>query len=50
MSPSSVKLDAMVRDLEETLRRDPTSKFIILTQYPEVIEYFYARMLLYLML
>ena len=36
MSPSSVKLDAMVKDLESTLRRDPTSKFVIYSRYPEV--------------
>ncbi|CAM9883365.1 unnamed protein product [Pylaiella littoralis] len=37
-SNSSVKLDALVRDMETTLQRDPASKFVIFSQYPQVVD------------
>ena len=35
-SRSSVKLDTLLRDMEDTLRRDGTSKFVIFSQYTQV--------------
>lgn len=35
-SQSSVKLDALVRDLDTTLLHDPAAKFVIFSQYPQV--------------
>ncbi|CAM9758820.1 unnamed protein product [Ectocarpus sp. 4 AP-2014] len=37
-SQSSVKLDALVRDLDTTLLHDPTAKFVIFSQYPQVVD------------
>eukprot|EP00752_Nemacystus_decipiens_P012660 g11214.t1 len=37
-SRSSVKLDALVRDMDTTLLHDPASKFVIFSQYPQVVD------------